>query len=72
VSTTLNGSSARGRPRGWDNGRTPLGAETFVSTRAVNIAAYTAGITVRTLVFFIGTAGEAADPDPAVAPLEPP
>jgi len=41
------------------NGLTALGAEIFFLARVVHLAVYTAGITgVRTVVFFIGTAGE--------------
>jgi uncharacterized MAPEG superfamily protein len=41
------------------NGMTARGAEIFFIARVAHLAVYTAGITVvRTVVFFIGTAGE--------------
>ena len=41
------------------NGLTALGAENFFLARLAHVAVYTAGIVnVRTVVFFIGTAGE--------------
>jgi len=41
------------------NGMTALGAQIFFWARVAHVAVYTAGITgVRTVVFFVGTAGE--------------